>query len=194
MQFSSTSFARGREDVFDLALTDAGERYVVEIVIGVLNYTNAASADPDAVVTMSRSGLDAIVLGESTFGGLVEDGSATVKRRRRRLGISSAYSTRSNSGSTSSPRERVEHAQLCSEIGRDEAMSTTDKIHSAQDQVADLQSRLDDVQRMLDKAERVAAAGEAAKQRAQQLLVVSLALVAVGAVLLIWGGRRKRAS
>jgi hypothetical protein len=47
---------------------------------------------------------------------------------------------------------------------------------------------------MLDKAERVAAAGEAAKQRAQQLLVVSLALVAVGAVLLIWGGRRKRAS
>lgn len=71
-------------------------------------------------------------------------------------------------------------------------MSTTDKIHSAQDQVAQLQAQLDDVQRMLDKAEQVAAAGEAAKERAGQLLVVSLALVAISAVLLIWGGRRKR--
>lgn len=72
-------------------------------------------------------------------------------------------------------------------------MSSTDKIHNAQEQVATLQSRLDDVQRMLDTAERVAAAGEAAKQRAQQLLGVSIALVAVGVVLLVWGGRKKQA-
>ena len=72
-------------------------------------------------------------------------------------------------------------------------MTSTDKIHQAQDQVATLQSQLDDVQRMLDKAEAVAAAGEAAKQRAQQLLGVSLGLIAIGVILLVWGGRKKRA-
>jgi 3-keto-L-gulonate-6-phosphate decarboxylase len=73
-------------------------------------------------------------------------------------------------------------------------MTSTDKIHDAQQQVATLQDRLDDVQRMLDKAERIAAAGEAAKKRAQQLLGVSIALVVVGILLLIWGGRNKAAS
>lgn len=73
-------------------------------------------------------------------------------------------------------------------------MVTTDKIHDAQHKVATLQDQLDDVQRMLDKAERIAAAGEAAKERAQQLLGVSVALVVVGILLLIWGGRKKQAS
>ena len=73
-------------------------------------------------------------------------------------------------------------------------MTSTDKIHDAQQQVATLQDRLDDVQRMLDKAERIAAAGEAAKKRAQQLLGVSIALIVVGILLLIWGGRNKSAS
>jgi len=58
--------------------------------------------------------------------------------------------------------------------------------------VAALQSQLDNLQWMLDKAERVAAAGEAAKQRAQQLLGVSIALVVIGILLLVWGGRKKR--
>ena len=73
-------------------------------------------------------------------------------------------------------------------------MTSTDKIHDAQQQVATLQDRLDDVQRMLDKAERIAAAGEAAKTRAQQLLGVSIALIVVGILLLIWGGRNKSTS
>ena len=73
-------------------------------------------------------------------------------------------------------------------------MASTDEIHDAQQQVATLQDRLDDVQRMLDKAERIAAAGEAAKKRAQQLLGVSIALVVVGILLLAWGGRKKQAS
>ena len=72
-------------------------------------------------------------------------------------------------------------------------MTSTDKIHDAQRQVATLQDQLDEVQRMLDKAESIAAAGEAAKKRAQQLLGVSLALVVVGILLLAWGGRRKQA-
>ena len=71
-------------------------------------------------------------------------------------------------------------------------MTSTDKIHDAQHQVATLQDQLDGVQTMLDKAERVAAAGEAAKQRAQQLLGVSVVLVIVGVLLLIWGGRNKQ--
>ena len=71
-------------------------------------------------------------------------------------------------------------------------MTTIDNIQDAQDQVATLQAQLDEVQIMLDKAEQIAAAGEAAKERAQQLLVLSAALVGVGLILLIWGGRKKR--
>jgi hypothetical protein len=71
-------------------------------------------------------------------------------------------------------------------------MTSSDKIHKAQDKVAGLQAQLDDVQRMLDKAESIAAAGEAAKQRAQQLLVVSVVLVGVGLLLLIGGAKRTR--
>ena len=70
-------------------------------------------------------------------------------------------------------------------------MATIDNIHNAQDQVATLQGQLDEVQRMLEKAEAVAAAGEAAKKRAQQLLVISSVVLAVGIILLAWGGRKK---
>jgi hypothetical protein len=72
-------------------------------------------------------------------------------------------------------------------------MTGRDKIHDAQEQVSGLQDQLDEVQRMLAKAEEIAAAGEAAKSRAQQLLGVSVVLVAVGLLLLLWGGRKKRA-
>ena len=73
-------------------------------------------------------------------------------------------------------------------------MTSTDKIHDAQQQVATLQDQLDNVQRVLDKAERIAAGGEAAKKRAQQLLGVSIALVVVGILLLAWDRRKKQAS
>ncbi|MDJ0952444.1 MAG: hypothetical protein QNJ81_02070 [Acidimicrobiia bacterium] len=71
-------------------------------------------------------------------------------------------------------------------------MATMDNIHNAQDRVASLQEQLDSVQQMLEKAEAVAAAGEAAKQRAQQLLAVSAVLVGVGLLLLIRGGRKRQ--
>lgn len=58
-------------------------------------------------------------------------------------------------------------------------MTGRDKIHDAQEQVSGLQDQLDEVQRMLAKAEEIAAAGETAKSRAQQLLGVSVVLVAV---------------
>ena len=72
-------------------------------------------------------------------------------------------------------------------------MTTIDKIKAAEQQVATLQDQLDQVQAMLQKAEEIAAAGEAAKQRAQQLLTASIGLLVVGAVLLVVGRRRKRA-
>jgi hypothetical protein len=73
-------------------------------------------------------------------------------------------------------------------------MTNIDKIRAAEDQVATLQDQLIQVQQMLEKAEEIAAAGEAAKERAQQLLGASIALVVVGIVLLVWGGRKKRAA
>ena len=72
-------------------------------------------------------------------------------------------------------------------------MTSIDKIQAAEEQVATLQDQLDQVQLTLHKAEEIAAAGEAAKERAQQLLTVSIAVLAVGTVLLVVGGRRKRA-
>ncbi len=72
-------------------------------------------------------------------------------------------------------------------------MTSIDKIKAAEEQAATLQDQLDQVQQMLHRAEEIAAAGEAAKQRAQQLIGVSVALLAIGAVLLIAGARRKRA-
>ncbi len=71
-------------------------------------------------------------------------------------------------------------------------MTSIDKIKAAEEQVATLQDQLDQVQQVLHKAEEMAAAGEAAKQRAQQLIGVSVALLAIGAVLLIAGARRNR--
>lgn len=56
-------------------------------------------------------------------------------------------------------------------------MTSSDKIHKAQDQVAGLQAQLDDVQRMLDTAESIAAAGEAAKQRAPRVRLTRTAAV-----------------
>ena len=70
-------------------------------------------------------------------------------------------------------------------------MPSREEIHEAQQQVAEIQGHLDEVQEMLEAAEQIAAAGEVAKQRAQQLLVVSLVLVADGVLLLACGGRRK---
>ena len=70
-------------------------------------------------------------------------------------------------------------------------MSDLEKIQAAEAQVATLQDQLDQVQVMLQKAEQIAAAGEAAKARAQQLLGVSIALLVLGVLMMLVGRRRK---
>lgn len=69
-------------------------------------------------------------------------------------------------------------------------MTSMDEIRDAQEQVAALQARLDNARRI----QRVAERSEAAKQRAQRVIGVSTALLTVGAVLVAWGGRKRRAA
>lgn len=72
--------ADGKEYVFNVEFTDIGERYLLEIGNGVLNYTvDAASDGPHAALAMTRSGLDAIVLGQATLADLQEDGTVTIE-------------------------------------------------------------------------------------------------------------------
>ena len=71
--------AAGKTYRFNVEFTDIGERYLLKMENGVLNSTaDVAHREPTASLTMERSGLDAIVLGESNFGALVEEGVARV--------------------------------------------------------------------------------------------------------------------
>jgi alkyl sulfatase BDS1-like metallo-beta-lactamase superfamily hydrolase len=72
--------AADRHYVFNLEFTDIEERYLLEVENGVLNYTtDAASDSPDAGMTTTRSGLDAIVLGQATLADLVDNGSVSIE-------------------------------------------------------------------------------------------------------------------
>lgn len=62
---------------FNVEFTDIGERYLLEMENGVLNSTaDVAHPEPTATLTLERSGLDAIVLGEADLGALVDGGVA----------------------------------------------------------------------------------------------------------------------
>ena len=53
--------AADRAYTFDLQFTDLGERYLLEVENGVLNYTKGAAAEaPTATVTLTRAAMDAI--------------------------------------------------------------------------------------------------------------------------------------
>jgi alkyl sulfatase BDS1-like metallo-beta-lactamase superfamily hydrolase len=72
--------AADRAYVFDLAFTDLGARYLLEVGNGVLNYTkDVVPGHPTATVTLTRLALDAIVLGQATVEGLVADGAVTIE-------------------------------------------------------------------------------------------------------------------
>ena len=72
--------AADRAYTFDLQLTDLGERYLLEVENGVLNYTKAATAEsPTATLMLNRAAIDALALGQATFADLVTDGSIAVE-------------------------------------------------------------------------------------------------------------------
>ncbi len=72
--------AADRAYAFDLRLTDTGERYLLEVENGVLNFTKGAVAElPTAALTLDRAAIDALALGQATFADLVAGGSIVVE-------------------------------------------------------------------------------------------------------------------
>ena len=71
--------AADRAYVFDLQFTDLGERYLLEVGNGVLNFTKDATAEaPTATINLTRAAMDAIVLRQATFADLSADGTITI--------------------------------------------------------------------------------------------------------------------
>ena len=72
--------AADRVYVFDLHVSDVGERYLLEVENGVLNYTKGAVAiSPTAGLTLDRAAIDALALGQATLADLVAAGSVHVE-------------------------------------------------------------------------------------------------------------------
>ena len=71
--------AAGREISLNFVMPDRGQRYVVNVENGVLNYTIGKQAeDADATVTIDRALLDRINLGQTTIMEAMQDGNVTV--------------------------------------------------------------------------------------------------------------------
>jgi len=71
--------AADRAYEFDLQFTDLGERYLLEVGNGVLNFTkDAAAIAPTATICLTRAAMDAIVLRQATFAELAADGSISI--------------------------------------------------------------------------------------------------------------------
>ena len=72
--------AAGKHYQFNVEFTDVRERYLLEVENGVLNHTAGVRVDdPTASLSLERSSLDAIVLGEAEFVDLLANGRATVE-------------------------------------------------------------------------------------------------------------------
>ena len=71
--------AADRAYVFDLQFEDLGERYLVEVENGVLNFTkDAVAVAPTATIAMTREAMDAIALRQASFHDLSADGTVKV--------------------------------------------------------------------------------------------------------------------
>jgi hypothetical protein len=71
-------------------------------------------------------------------------------------------------------------------------MTDVEKIQSAETKVAEMQDALAAVQYGLQKAEEIALATEQIKERANQLLKVTLGLIGLSIVLIVVSRRRPR--
>ena len=71
--------AAGRDMTFNITLPDVGEKFVISVENGVMNYTLGKHAKkPDAAVTLDRAVLDDINLGQTSFDQAVADGKAKI--------------------------------------------------------------------------------------------------------------------
>lgn len=71
--------AADRAYVFDLQFTDLGERYLLEVENGVLNFTKGAAAEaPTATIALTRAAMDAILLRQATFPELSAEGTISI--------------------------------------------------------------------------------------------------------------------
>ena len=72
-------------------------------------------------------------------------------------------------------------------------MTNLEKIQSAEEAVAGMQDVLASVQLGLERAEEVAIAAEEAKRRSEQVLKVTLGLIALSLLLIVLSRRKPRA-
>jgi len=71
--------AAGQEIALNFVMPDVGDEFEVTVTNGVMNYTLDSQADEaDATVTLDRTVLDSINLGQTTMMDAITDGSATV--------------------------------------------------------------------------------------------------------------------
>ena len=73
--------AASRTWTFDLAVSDSGERFLLEVGNGVLNHTQDATVDhPTATISLTRAALVGIAMGQVTVEDLVAGGAASRSR------------------------------------------------------------------------------------------------------------------
>jgi alkyl sulfatase BDS1-like metallo-beta-lactamase superfamily hydrolase len=78
--------ADGKRIVLNFDFTDVKERYVLEMVNGVLNHTPGLQAkDADATLTLSREALNQIVLKQTTLKSAMSAGSVKLSGSEAKL-------------------------------------------------------------------------------------------------------------
>ncbi|MBW2242024.1 MAG: MBL fold metallo-hydrolase [Deltaproteobacteria bacterium] len=79
--------AAAHDMTFNVSLPDVGEKFVLSVENGAMNYTLGKHTEKaDATVTLDRAVLDEINLGETTFDQAVSDGKAKVEGNSAKFG------------------------------------------------------------------------------------------------------------
>ncbi len=78
--------AAGTTLVLNADFTDTGEQYVLAVENGVLNYSKGKQADDaDATLTLTRSALDEVILGEAKVANKLASGEAKIDGNAEKL-------------------------------------------------------------------------------------------------------------
>jgi alkyl sulfatase BDS1-like metallo-beta-lactamase superfamily hydrolase len=78
--------ADGKQIVLNFDFTDVKQKYMVEMVHGVLNHTaDTQASNADATITMARDTLNQIVLGQTTSDKAISDGDIKITGSQTKL-------------------------------------------------------------------------------------------------------------